>query len=52
LVIVSRWRIVIPPWGPSASGISEPSGSSGLIRPRVIARPKTIATTDFDSDQL
>jgi hypothetical protein len=43
---------VISPCGSSASGTTEPSGSSGEIAPRVIARPKTSATADFAIDQL
>ncbi len=40
------------PWPLSASGSSEPTGSSGEISPRVIARPNTSEVTDFASDQL
>ena len=43
---------MIAPWAASATGISEPSGSSGPIRPWVIARPKMSAVIDFAIDQL
>ena len=43
---------MISPCALSASGASEPTGSSGDIRPSVIARPKIIAVTDFAIDQL
>ncbi len=44
--------MVMAPCGLSASGNSAPTGSSGEIRPSVIARPKISAVTDFAIDQL
>ena len=44
--------MVIAPCAWSATGISEPSGSSGPTRPWVIALPKIRAVIDFAIDQL
>jgi hypothetical protein len=44
--------MTIVPCGWSASGTSDPTGSSALISPSVIARPKSIEVTDFAIDQL
>ena len=43
---------MIPPCAASASGTSEPTGSSGAISPSVIARPNSIEVTDLAIDQL
>jgi hypothetical protein len=45
-------RIEIVPCGWSASGTSDPTGSSGEISPSVIARPNIIEVTDLAIDQL
>jgi len=44
--------MVIAPCLRDASGMSAPTGSSGEMRPSVIARPKTSEVTDFAIDQL
>ena len=44
--------MVIAPWARSASGTSEPTGSSGEMRPSCIARPNISEVTDLAIDQL
>ena len=45
-MVIGAVRACRPP------GTSAPTGSSGEIRPSVIARPKISAVTDFAIDQL